>query len=144
MMDKHDLKQRTKKFALRAMKLVDALPHTSAGRAVGTQLVRCASSVGANYRAALRSRSRAEFIAKLGIVEEEADESGYWLELVIDGALLKRSLVEPLQKEADELTRIFAASIRSAKAERTPRSASANSATSNGKPLPKSEIRNPK
>jgi four helix bundle protein len=109
-MNADDLKKRTKQFALRVLKLVAALPNTVAGRAIGGQLVRSGSSVGANYRAACRGRSKAEFIAKLGIVEEEADESGYWMEVIIKGELLKRKQVEPLLNEANELTRIFAQS----------------------------------
>jgi len=81
-MDKHELLARTKTFALRSLKLVDHLPRTMSGRAIGNQLVRSATSIGVNYRAACRSRSRAEFAAKLGVVAEEADESVYWLELV--------------------------------------------------------------
>jgi four helix bundle protein len=76
-----DLKQRTKSFALRIIKVVDALPKTRSANVIGNQLLRSGTSVGANYRAACRARSPAEFVAKLGIVEEEADESGYWLEL---------------------------------------------------------------
>ena len=93
-MDEAGLKQRTKAFALRVMKLVGALPETSAGRTIGIQLVRSATSVGANYRSACRGRSKPEFVAKLGIVVEEADECGYWLELIIDGELLKKALVD--------------------------------------------------
>ena len=88
-MDAEDLKMRTKQFALRIFKLVAALPNNLQGRTVGGQLVRAGTSVGANYRAACIGRSRAEFVAKLGIVEEEADESAFWLELIIEGALLK-------------------------------------------------------
>ena len=109
-MDAEDLKMRTKQFALRIFKLVAALPNNLQGRTVGGQLVRAGTSVGANYRAACRGRSRAEFVAKLGIVEEEADESAFWLELIIEGALLKASLVQPLLDEANELTRIVAVS----------------------------------
>ena len=86
-MTKEELKARTKTFALRVMKLVDALPNSKSGRAIGNQLVRSGTSVGSNYRAACRARSRAEFIAKIGVVEEEADESAFWLELVTDGSL---------------------------------------------------------
>src|SRR6266571_6754173 len=84
-----DLKARTKQFALRVIKLVDALPRTIQGRAVANQIIRSATSVAANYRAACRARSRAEFIAKIGVVEEEADESAFWMELIIEGELLK-------------------------------------------------------
>ena len=109
-MNSDELKMRTKQFGLRIMKLVDALPDTRSGRAIGNQLVRAGTSVGANYRAACRGRSRKEFIAKLGTVEEEADESGYWLELIIDGGLLKQQQVEPLLTESEELTKIMASS----------------------------------
>ena len=109
-MDAEDLKKRTKRFALRILKLVSALPNNLQGRTVGAQLVRAGTSVGANYRAACRGRSRSEFIAKLGIVEEEADESAFWLELIIEGSLLKAALVQPLLDEANELTRIMAGS----------------------------------
>ena len=87
-MDKHELLARTKAFALRSLRLVDHLPRTMSGRAIGNQLVRSATSVGPNYRAACRSRSRAEFAAKLGVVAEEADESVYWLELITEAKLL--------------------------------------------------------
>ena len=105
-MNADDFKKRTKRFALRILKLVEALPNTVSGRTIGGQLVRSGTSVGSNYRAACRGRSRAEFIAKLGIVEEEADESAYWLELIIEGALLNAPLVQPLLDEANELTRM--------------------------------------
>jgi four helix bundle protein len=105
-----ELKQRTKLFALRVMKLVDALPHTRSGNAIGNQLVRSGTSVGANYRASCRARSKAEFIAKIGVVEEEADESGFWMELIVDGGLLPTSKVSALLQEASELTAIMAAS----------------------------------
>lgn len=113
-MDERQLKERALQFGLRIMRLVDALPQTSAGRAISSQLVRSGTSVGANYRAACRGRSKAEFIAKLGIVVEEADECGYWLELIMKGDLLPADKVQPLHKEAEELTAIFVASVRSA------------------------------
>ena len=115
-MNAENLKERTKQFALRVLKLVEALPDTVQGRAVGGQLIRAGTSVGANYRAACRGRSKAEFIAKLGTVEEEADESAFWLELIIEGALLKAKLVQPLLDEANELTRIMACSRITARA----------------------------
>jgi four helix bundle protein len=113
-MDERQLKDRTLQFGLRIMRLVDALPQTSTGRAIGNQLVRSGTSVGANYRAACRGRSKAEFIAKLGIVVEEADECGYWLELIMKGELLPVENVQPLYQEAEELTAIFVSSVRSA------------------------------
>jgi len=109
-----DLKARTKQFALRVMKMVDALPRTIQGRAIAKQIIRSATSVAANYRAACRARSRAEFIAKIGIVEEEADESCFWLELIIDSGLLNEDRIRPLLSEAGELVAIMAASSKSA------------------------------
>ncbi len=115
-MDKQELQARTKQFALRVFKLVDALPRTPAGRAVANQLVRSVTSVGANYRAACRARSRAEFAAKLGTVLEEADESLYWLELIREGKLIAESKLSLLLTEAGELTAILAAERKSAAA----------------------------
>ena len=109
-MNAEDLKNRTKQFALRVLKLVAALPHSVEGRVVGGQLVRAGTSVASNYRAACRGRSRAEFVAKLGIVVEEADESAFWLELIIESSLLRAKLVQPLLDEANELTRIMVSS----------------------------------
>jgi four helix bundle protein len=109
-MNADDLKKRTKQFALRILKLVAALPNTVGGRAIGGQLVRSSTSVGSNYRAACRGRSRAEFVAKLGVVEEEADESAFWMEMIIEGELLNSKQVEPLLNEANELTKIMAQS----------------------------------
>ena len=123
-MTEKEMLQRTKAFALRIMKLVDALPKTTAGRAIGNQLIRSGTSVPANYRAACRGRSRAEFIAKLGVFEEEADESAFWLELIIDGSLLARNRVTALLKEATEITAMMAASKMTAR--KTARSQIAN------------------
>jgi four helix bundle protein len=113
-----DLKARTKHFALRVMKLVDALPRTIQDRATANQIIRSATSVAANYRAACRPRSRAEFIVKIGVVEEEADETAFWLELIIDSALLRERKIRPLVMEAGELVAIMAASRKSAIANR--------------------------
>jgi four helix bundle protein len=113
-MTEDDLKKRTKAFALRVLKLVAALPKTIAGRTIGNQLARSGTSVAANYRAACRSRSKVEFVSKLGIVEEEADESALWLELIIEGELMNRTLVEPLWNEANELVAIMTSSRKSA------------------------------
>jgi four helix bundle protein len=109
-----DLKARTKQFALRVMKLVDVIPRTLQGRAIAKQIIRSATSVAANYRAACRARSRAEFIAKIGVVEEEADESCFCLELIIDSGLLNEERIRPLLGEAGELVAIMAASRKSA------------------------------
>src|SRR5882762_5463187 len=113
-MTEDDLKKLTKLFALRILKLVAALPRTLAGRTIGGQLVRSGTSVAANYRAACRARSKAEFISQLGVVEEEADESALWLELIMESQLMKKTLVEPLWTEADEIVAIMTSSRKSA------------------------------
>jgi four helix bundle protein len=133
-MNRDDLKTRTKDFGLRVMKVVDALPNSISGRAIAAQLIRSGTSVGANYRSACRGRSSAEFTAKLGVVIEEADESAFWLEIIIEAALLKSALVQPLLEEASELVAIFTASVRTTKA----KSSSQAPRTS------ESRIRNPK
>lgn len=115
-MNEKELLKRTKAFALRVMKLVDALPGTTSGRAIAGQLVRSGTSVSANYRAACRGRSKAEFVAKLGVVEEESDESAHWMELIMEGHLVAESLVKDLHAEACELTAIMAASKKTARA----------------------------
>ena len=117
-MNEEDLKRRTKLFGLRIIKLVAALPKTLVGRTIGGQLIRAGTSVGANYRAACRSRSKAEFIARLGVVEEEADESGYWMELIVDSGLMKLELLQPLLAEANELVAIMVSSRISAASNR--------------------------
>ena len=109
-MNSEDLKRRTKQFALRILKLVAALPNTVEGRTIGGQLVCAGTAVGANYRATCRSRSKAEFVARIGVVEEEADESAYWMELIVEGELLRQEQVEPLLNEANELAKIMASS----------------------------------
>jgi len=124
-MNAPDHKDRTKQFALRVMHLVDALPDTPKGRAVASQLVQSGMSVAANYRAACRGRSHAEFISKIGVAEEEADETVPWLELIVEDKLLPETKIAPLLKEANELTAIMAASYISAS--RNKRDASANS-----------------
>jgi four helix bundle protein len=113
-----ELKARTKEFALRVVRLVDALPNTVKGRVIANQIMRSATSVAANYRAACRARSRAEFIAKIGVVEEEADETAFWLELIIDSKIRSEKQVAPLLKEAGELVAIMASSRKSAVANR--------------------------
>jgi four helix bundle protein len=117
---KAELIARTKAFSLRILKLVDHLPRTTSGRAIRNQLVRSGTSIGANYRAACRSRSRAEFAAKLGVVAEEADETIYWLELIRDGNLLPANKLNELLTEADELTAIFTAGRRTSSRNQTP------------------------
>jgi four helix bundle protein len=110
-----DLKRRTKRFALDVIALVRSFPSGEPSWTIVRQLTRSSTSVGANYRAACRARSRADFIAKIALVEEEADESGFWLELTRDSGLASSSAVEPLLREADELTAIFARSTMTAR-----------------------------
>src|SRR6266513_5227843 len=128
-MKTQELKNRTKTFALRVMNLVDALPKSIKGRAIANQLIRSGTSVAANYRAACRARSKAEFISKIGTVEEEADESALWMELIIEDKLLPGKKVRSLHAEASELVAIMAASRISAS--RNKRNASAKSAIRN-------------
>jgi four helix bundle protein len=113
-MNRDELKERTKRFALRVMRLVDAVPKSTKGRALASQLIRSGTGVAANYRAACRGRSRAEFIAKIGVAEEEADETALWMELIIVDALLSKKKVQSLLDEANELVAIMAASYISA------------------------------
>jgi four helix bundle protein len=110
-----DFKKRTKKFALRIIRLADGLPKSTGGRHIGGQLLRAGTSVGSNYRAACRARSPNEFCAKLGIVEEEADECIYWMELLIEGDLVKEHLLSSLLKEANEIPAKVVASITTAR-----------------------------
>ena len=109
-------KDRTRAFALRVIRLVDALSQSRSADVLDKQLLRSATSVGANYRAACRARSKAEFLAKLGIVEEECDESMYWLELIISAELLRSTQVEPLLAEANEILSVCIKSIQTARA----------------------------
>ncbi len=109
-MNETEFKARTKEFALRVLKLVDALPRKRSADVIGGQLGRAGTSVGANYRAACRARSKAEFAAKLGIAEEEADESAWWLELIGDHGLLSTERITDLHDEAVEITRMLASS----------------------------------
>ncbi len=106
-MTEKDLKIRTRKFAVDVLNFVDQLPNRRSANILGNQLGRSASSVAANYRAACRGRSHAEFIAKIGIVEEEADESVFWLDITPDTKNAKPEEIAPLLKEARELTAIF-------------------------------------
>ncbi|MBW2439487.1 MAG: four helix bundle protein [Deltaproteobacteria bacterium] len=110
-----ELKKRTKEFAHRCVKLAMALPETPLGNHVRRQLIRCSTSVASNYRATCIAQSKASFISKLSIVIEEADESIFWLEFIIDENLLKNHIVEPLMTEAEELTAIFITSRKTAR-----------------------------
>ena len=126
-MTKEELKERTKKFALVIIKLVEELPNTNVGRTISNQIIRSGTSVAANYRAACRARSNADFISKINIVEEECDETLFWLEVIVESNLLKKEKLLYLLKEADELTAIFTASGKTARQNN-----------------PKSPVRNPK
>lgn len=106
------MKDRTKALGLRVLKLIDSLPETRSGRILANQLGRAGTSVGANYRAACRSRSAAEMISKFAVVEEEADETSFWLEMVADHGLVPALKLSPLLREANELTALMVASRR--------------------------------
>jgi four helix bundle protein len=108
-------KDRTKKYSLRVIHVVDSLPRKRVSAVVGDQLLRSGTSVGANYRSACRARSTAEFCAKMGIVEEELYESLYWMELVIDSNLVSKTRLGPLMKEGQELLAMTVASITTAR-----------------------------
>jgi four helix bundle protein len=113
------LKDRTKQFAIRIVKLFRALPKTDEARIIGKQVLRSGTSVGANYRAVCRSRSNAEFISKIGIVVEEADETVFWLELLVETEIVNAKQMKNLLDEANELLAIFAASQITAKSNST-------------------------
>lgn len=111
-MDEKEFKDRTKKLALRVIQLVEALPKNQTGRVIGKQMLRAATSVGANYRAACRAKSTADMINKLKIVEEEADETLYWLELVIEADLMPKTRLADLMKETNEIIAMTVSSIK--------------------------------
>jgi four helix bundle protein len=114
--NENDLKKRTKQFGLAEIRLVESLPNGQTARTIGNQLLRSGMSVGANYRAACRGRSKADFIAKTGISLEEADECLYWMELLQEAGIIPAERLKDLMKEADELVAIFTASIKTARA----------------------------
>lgn len=115
MLTESDLKRRTKQFALNVLKLTGTLPLSPEGYAIRRQLTRSGTAVGANYRSACRGRSRADFASRLAIAEEEADESGYWLELIIESGMMDKAAIAPILQEANELTAILAASVKTTK-----------------------------
>ncbi len=117
-MNAAEMQARTRRFALNIIALTEQLPRTRAADVIGRQLLRSATSVGANYRAACRARSQSDFIAKLKIVEEEADESCYWLSLLADANLTPRQSLEPLLDEANQLVAMIVASIKTARINR--------------------------
>ena len=114
-MNPEDMKKRTRAFALRIIRLAESLPNTPTANAIRHQMLRCGPSVGANYRAACRAKSKADFASKMGIVEEEADESVFWIELLIDAEIIKRTPVEDLLIEADEILAITVSSIKTSR-----------------------------
>jgi four helix bundle protein len=114
-MTTQELKDRTFEFGVRVITAVEALPKTETAKILGRQLLRAGTSVGANYRAAARARSQADFISKLGVVEEECDESAYWIEVIIARKLLRRAQLKELLAEAYELLAITVASIKTAR-----------------------------
>ena len=114
-MSERDLKKRTKQFALRIIQLCESLPKSRTTDIIARQLVKCGTSVGANYRAARRGRSNADFIAKMGIVEEECDESIYWMEILIEAGIIEENKLTDLMDEANQLLSIIVASIKTAK-----------------------------
>jgi len=111
-MRNEDLKERTRKFALEIIRLVENLPKNRIADVLGRQILRSGTSIGANYRAACRARSRADFISKMGIVEEEADETEYWLELLVEAELVPQEQIESTYKETDEILAMTVASLK--------------------------------
>ena len=149
-MNKDDLRKRTKKFALDVIKFVEALPKREEAEILGRQLIRSRTSVGTNYRAACRARSSADFVSKMGIVEEEADESIYWMELLVDSGIVTSPNAAKIMSEADEILAMTVSSIRTARRtqqmkndndRKTPQSANRNPQSDE---TPQSELRNPK
>src|SRR5437762_6270726 len=114
-MKKQDFLKRTRAFGLRVIHLVERLSRTQTAQILGRQLLRAGTSVGANYRAAVRAKSRADFISKMGTVEEECDEAIYWMEMLIESGSVKPNLLEAVISEGDEILSIVVASIRTAR-----------------------------
>ena len=114
-MNAEDMKKRTRAFALAVIRLVEGLPRTKEADVIGRQLLRSGTSVGANYRASCRARSQADFVAKMGIVEEEADESIYWMELLVEAGLVHSNAVAEVLDEANQITAIVVSSIKTAR-----------------------------
>lgn len=121
-MTQQEMKARTKRFALRIIRLVSTLPNNAVANTLGKQLLRSGTSVGANYRAACRARSTADFISKLSIVEEEADESAYWMELLTESGTVCEKLLIDLVDEANQVISIVVAAIKTSKQKRNPKS----------------------
>jgi four helix bundle protein len=117
-MDSTQFKGRTKAYGLRVIRLVESLPSGQTSAVIGRQLIRCGTSVGANYRAASRARSKPDFIAKMGIIEEECDESLYWMEMLAEAGLVDLARMAELMGEGAEILSMVVASIRTARANR--------------------------
>ena len=135
-MNQAELKNRTKQFGLDVIRFIQTLPKNETSFVIRRQLLRCATSVGANYRGACRGRSKAEFISKLGTAIEEADESIYWLEMLIDAGMIKAEMASKLIDEANQLVAIFTASYKTASwnnARKTTAASNQKSAISNQK-----------
>ena len=120
-MDADELKKRTKQFGLQVIKLIESLPSSKAANVIGNQLLRSGTSVGANYRAACRARTKPDFISKAGISIEEADESLYWMEMLVEAGIMPKEKLRALMKEADEIVAILTASVKTARASINPR-----------------------
>jgi four helix bundle protein len=133
-MNASDMKLRTKQFALRVIRAVQSLPRDPAAGVIGKQLIRSGTSVGANYRSSCRAKSRADFVVKMNIVEEECHETLYWMELLIEAGLVNESKLAPLMKEGDEILSIVVRSIQTARSKIPVRGSAKN---------PQSAIRNP-
>jgi len=114
-MNREEFKKRTREYALRVIRLVESLPEDRTSRILGDQLLRCGTSVGANYRSSVRAKSRADFISKMGTVEEEGDESLYWMELLIEAGKVPARRLTALMREGGEIVAIVVASIRTAR-----------------------------
>jgi four helix bundle protein len=121
-MTQQEMKARTRRFALRIIRLVSSLPNTSVATTIGKQLLRSGTSVGANYRSACRAKSTADFVFKLSIVEEEADESIYWIRLLIESEIVSEPLLADLIDEADQIVAIIVSAIKTLKQKRNPKS----------------------
>ena len=119
-MNKDDFKKRTKTFALRIIRLAESLPDTPTARAIRNQIIRSGPAVGANYRAACRAKSKPDFISKMGTVEEEADETIYWMELLIDAEVVEPARIANLLGEANEIVSIVVTSINTARGFKRP------------------------
>jgi len=134
--DEKDLRERTKDFALRVIRMFSALPKTTEAQVLGKQVLRSGTSVGANYREAHRARSKAEFIAKCGDSLREIEETGYWLELLVESGLVSTEKLRPLRLECDELTAIFVTILKRSNSHDFPSSFFLHSSTLPLRPAP--------